>query len=147
MDCIQLFQDRVEGGLLWIRVFLNQQATISFPKTTLPWIQRVSPRLATATTLVHTQITKSDTRRCYLHKWVVMSIYVSNHLLFYFRASPRPFTMPLLLRTLIIIIYEKNNNEIACRQLSYLIKNFATTQKSVFLHENYTIYENYPHGI
>jgi len=31
--------------------------------------------------------------------------------------------------------------------MSYLIQNFATTQKSVFLHENYTIYKNYPHGV
>jgi len=41
---------------------------------------------------------------------------------------------------------KKRTGKIACRQI-YLIKNFAMTQKSVFLRENYTIYENSPHGI
>jgi len=105
MHCIQMIQDRVEGGLLWIRLFLNQQATNSFPRTTLPWIQRVWPQFVTAKNLVHTETTKYDKRRSFLHRWVVMSLYVSNHLLFYFKTSTRPFTMPVILQQLMIIAY------------------------------------------
>jgi len=55
--------------------------------------------------------------------------------------------MPVILRKSMIIIHKKKNKQNTKQVgISYLIQKFATTQRSVFLHENYTIYENYPHG-